>query len=137
MRQIDDLNPDGISLLMQTPQDGFGYSFLKALQDASYTVETQDEVDGENIVDYEIITPDTDDASLVTVVVGVDRLKLKRDYLREDNRIRPASSLFVLGADPDNIILDSSIFEEASPLATIQTASQSNADPVTEGTGAT
>ena len=128
LRQIDGLQPGATGLSMKTPDEPFARSLKQALIDARYELTVENEPAGESVVEYDI-RPAASNPDAITIIVSVDRLKIKRDYVKKEGRTKPDSSLFVLGADPENIILDSAIFDEESPGTRIQTAAASTETP--------
>lgn len=129
LRQIEGLEPSSTGLLMKTPRSPFGQALGQALIDSRYEMFLVDNPKGDNVLAYEI-KPASDNTDAITIIVSVDRTRIKRDYRSVDGRTKPASSLFVLGANPDNIILDSAIFNDSSAQAGVQSAGDGSEDAV-------
>jgi len=127
LKQIEGLEPSSTGFTMKPPKKQFERALSQALIDSRYEVTILDDPQGDNVVDYEIKSI-ADDPNTVTIIVSVDRTRIKRDYRRINGSTKPASSLFVLGANPDNIILDSAIFDDSPPQTKIQTAAADTAD---------
>jgi len=127
LKQIEGLDPSATGFVMNTPKEPFARALSQALIDSRYEVELVNDPQGDNIVNYDI-KPASGSVDAITIIVSVDRTRIKRDYRKVDGRTKPASSLFVLGANPDNIILDSAIFDDSSSKTKITTAAANTND---------
>jgi len=111
LMQVDELHPAVKSLEMQIPDSDFGRSLRKVLSLAGYQINTT--LSGaRDSLEYSASRNSSGSAagSTWTYQLGVDSVKIKRDYSVENGRVLPASSLYVQGTDPSAIQLNDYIF---------------------------
>lgn len=88
--------------------------FTRALEGAliehGYRVEKVSKRTGEGVL-MSSVMQSSDDEGVFTYMVAINRIGLKRDYMIGDDQIvAPASSLYVRGAAPSQIVLNDGLF---------------------------
>jgi hypothetical protein len=109
LSQIRSIEPNQTTLYAKRPQDRFGERMIKSLQASGYKLRLATD-DQQPQLDY-TIDPDNVESGY-TVIVSAGLVKVKRSYDIDmlSRTVQPASSIFVLGANGDEIQLDDSIF---------------------------
>lgn len=121
LTQLPETNPTETTLQTGKPASRFGQLLLSALQRAGYDLRSGNQEapnwltytadEGETLSDY--------GNPVYTFIVSAGDVKLKRSYEVDQHGVRPAGSMFVRGANTDNVVLDDSIFSVKVPPATI------------------
>ena len=112
MVQLPELNPDNTIVSTARPSSRFGSLLLLALQNAGYDLRIGNQQSA-NWLEYDVNRDGASSLSgnpVFTFYVSSGQVKLKRSYEVDSVTIRPVSSMYVLGATADQVVMDNSIF---------------------------
>jgi len=121
LTQLPETGPGETVLHTRKPETRFGTLLLSALQRAGYDLR----MGSDGSPNWLAYTADQGEAlsdygnPIYTFIVSAGAVKLKRSYEVDQHGVRPAGSMFVRGADTDNVVLDDSIFSVKVPPAQI------------------
>ena len=111
LQQVPGYAPEEMPLDITLLQGAFGETLVRVFAARGYR-STGEDTSGTSRVDFR--TRYSPKNGLTTVILGAGTVKFKRDYRLRDDAVEPASLLFVLGASPEHIVPDDSIFAARS-----------------------
>jgi len=123
MVQLPELDPNTTIISTAKPSSRFGSLLLLALQNAGYDLRIGNN-QSSNWLEYDVNRDGTSSLSgnpVFTFYVSSGQIKLKRSYEVDSITIKPVSSMYVLGATADQVVMDNSIF--LTPIETNDIAS--------------
>ncbi len=112
MVQLPELDPSTTIVSTSKPSSRFGSLLLLALQNAGYDLRIGNQ-ESSNWLEYDVNRDGASSLSgnpVFTFYVSSGQVKLKRSYEVDSVTIRPVSSMYVLGATADQVVMDNSIF---------------------------
>lgn len=113
LMQIESLNPDNITLFMQSPRDTFGASLGHLLEMAGYTIRLTGETPrSADHVEY-FVTDHVSQDGVKTYQVNVGSVRVRRDYLISADKVQPTTTMYLQGADAKGLSLNDDIFNLA------------------------
>jgi len=115
--QVAELNPENAQLELKDPANPFNEHLLKALNALGYRLNPTDNETAIFAVQSSItqnngVVPSTSNGVGRTYQIDVGSIKIKRDYLFENDRVKPRSHMYFQGADSSGIKLNDSIFHD-------------------------
>lgn len=128
MAQIPELQPHRTVLSFARPDSSYGRILARQLQRAGYGLRQSANPRARNHLAYTILATGSDKGPEYEFTLAVGKIKVRRLYALEGSQIYPASSLFILGSEPDGIVLDDTIFagqrdrdgRESEPVRSMQ-----------------
>ena len=112
MVQLPELDPNNTIISTAKPSSRFGSLLLLALQNAGYDLRVGNK-QSSNWLEYDVNRDGSSSLSgnpVFTFYVSSGQVKLKRSYEVDSITIKPVSSMYVLGATADQVVMDNSIF---------------------------
>ena len=108
--QVPRLHPANASVLqMKKPTPGFGQNVYEVMKIAGYNIQI---VDAANVQDPRVTYLMTPGSVKSTFQINIETFKARRTYSVLDNEVKPESSIYIFGADPDTIKTNDHIFEK-------------------------
>ena len=111
LMQIEKMHPQLTTVRTPKPGSPFGKALGRVMRSAGYTVQQSSDKRAKNYLSYSVTRdnkPQQETHS--TYQINISNIRLKRSYKYRDNLIEPASSLYVDGVDPGNLVLNDAIF---------------------------
>ena len=107
--QVPRLHPTSATVFhMRQPTSSFGQNIYEVMTIAGYDIQI---VDTGNLQEPRVTYSTTLENGRTTFQINIENFKAKRSYLVVDNKVRPGSSIYIYGADPDIIKANDRIFE--------------------------
>jgi len=119
MVQIDEIDPRTTALYTVRPESRFAQLLLGQLQTAGFDLRVGESASGTDLrysIDRERKRSKVGNP-VFTFIVSAGQVKLKRSYEVDSFGVQPASTMFVLGTDPDAIAINDTLFERSPVLS--------------------
>ncbi len=111
--QIPEMRPATATLQINTPQTAFGYSVIRALEDAGFGMQLVSADQGQNFVSYSKRVSETESGLVTDYTLSVGKIRLSREYVVNGDAVYPSSLLNITGTDSiADIELADNIFTE-------------------------
>lgn len=117
LTQIPGSEPNSRPLLFSLPQSNYGRVLAAELQRAGYDLRVSDNRVADRYLSYSIKPSGARDTRSYLFTVSVGRVKVKREYTLDRDRIYPVSSVYVAGASPEGVVVDEALFSESTLYA--------------------
>jgi len=107
--QVPRLHPANAEVLhMRRPAPGFGQNVYEVMSVAGYEIQL---VDTGVVREPQVSYSRRPGTNKTTFQINIENFKARRAYSVVDNKVRPDSSIYIFGADPDAIDSNDQIFE--------------------------
>ncbi len=107
--QVPRLHPANTPVLqMKRPTPGFGQNVLEVMKIAGYNIQI---VDTGVVREPRVSFSRTLATNSTTFQINIEEVKARRAYAFVGNQVKPDSSVYIFGADPDSIETNDHIFE--------------------------
>jgi len=110
LAQVESLKPQNTTLYVKPPQDTFEASLGYMLDTAGYEIQLATDLQQPNTVEYFVNQTNAGDENVKTYQLQVGPVKVRRDYLVDDNKAQPQTTMYLQGADAGKISLNDEIF---------------------------
>lgn len=108
--QVPRLHPANSEVLqMKRPTPGFGQNLYDVMTVAGYEIRI---VDTDTVREPQVSYSQRTGTNKTTFQINIEQFKARRAYSVQNSRVKPDSSIYIFGADPDNINTNDLIFEK-------------------------
>lgn len=117
--QVPRLHPANTEVFhMKKPTPGFGQNIYEVMKIAGYEIQI---VDTATVREPQVSYSKRAGTNKTTFQINIEKFKARRAYSVMDSQVRPDSSLYIFGADPDTIKPNDLIFEQYKSASTAPT----------------